>query len=73
MCTVYFTVAAVQCVHKLSSQLENKRGCQYFYDLETNNTSFQGHTKADQFNKLLKIHIHTLWVIPLGPASLGNH
>ena len=77
MCTEYCTVAtvqSVQCVHKLISQHEDKRGCQYFHDLETNNTSSQGHKKADQFNKLLNsIYIYTLWVIPLGPASLGNH
>ena len=61
MCTVYctvHTVQSVQCVHKLSSQHEDKRGCQYFHDLEKNNTSSQGHKKADQFNKLEKINLY---------------
>ena len=61
MCTEYSTVAtvqSVQCVHKLSSQHEDKRGCQYLHDLEKNNTSSHGHKKADQFNKLEKINLY---------------
>ena len=65
-CTVA-TVQSVHCVHKLTSQHGDKRSCQYFHDLRMNNTSSQGHKKSDQFNKIC-----TLWVIPLGPASLGN-
>ena len=56
-CT-HCTVCTVQCVHKLSSQHEDKRGCHYFHDLEKNNTSSQGHKKADQFNRLEKINLY---------------
>ena len=54
------SVQSVQYVHNLTLLQRSMKHCQYFHDLRMNNTSSQGHKKADQFNKMLFSNIHAM-------------